>query len=70
VTIDKWDGSDFFTPEGTYETFITRKAADVLKKNKISNVRLKNLADAEIDVDNVIKKRAMNILSFQLFSGV
>ena len=44
VTLDNWDGSDFFTPEGTYQTFITKKAADILKKNKISNVYLENLA--------------------------
>ena len=53
VTINDWDGSDFFTPEGTYETFITKKAADILTKNKISNMYLENLAEAEIDVDDV-----------------
>jgi len=55
VSIDKWDGSDFFTPEGTYETFITKKAADILKKNKITNLELINLADSEMDVDNILK---------------
>lgn len=55
LSIDKWDGTDFFTPEGTYETFITKKAADVLKKNKISNMYLKNLADIETDIYNVKK---------------
>ena len=47
MSIDNWDGSDFFTPEGTYETFVTKKAADVLKKNKITNLKLINLADSE-----------------------
>lgn len=56
VTLDNWDESDFFTPEGTSQTFITRKAADILKKNKISNMYLENLADAEINVKDVKPK--------------
>ena len=52
--IDKWDGSDFFTPEGNYGTFITKKAADVLKEHKISNLRLENLTDRETDVDDIL----------------
>ena len=52
--IDKWDGSDFFTPEGNYGTFITKKAADVLREHKISNLRLENLADIETDVAGVL----------------
>lgn len=58
VFIDKWDGSDFFTPEGTYDTFITKKAADVLKKSKITNMQLKNLANSEISVDNILRKNS------------
>ncbi len=50
VTIDNWDGSDFFTPKRTYETCVTRKAADILKANKISNLRLKNFTESEINV--------------------
>ena len=50
IFIDKWDGTDFFTPEGTYQTFITKKAADILKKNKISNMILTNLSVIEINV--------------------
>lgn len=56
VSIENWDGSDFFTPEETYETFITKKAADVLRRKKITNLRLINLADSETDVDHVPKK--------------
>lgn len=55
LVIDKWDGTDFFTPDGTYETFITRRAADVLKKNKISNIHLENLAETETNVRHVKK---------------
>jgi hypothetical protein len=53
VFVENWDGTDFFTPEGTYETFITKKAAEVLKKAKITNLRLKNLADYEISIRHV-----------------
>lgn len=53
IFIDNWDGTDFFTPDGTYQTFITRKAADILKKNKISNMYLENLAETEINVRDV-----------------
>ena len=56
--IDKWDETDFFTPEGTYEIFITKKAADILKKNKITNVQLENLTDSEIDAHHVKKKHS------------
>jgi hypothetical protein len=55
VNIDNWDGTDFFTPDGTYQTFITKKAADILKKNKITNVYLENLAEKEMNLDNVLK---------------
>lgn len=56
VFIDEWDGSDFFTPEKTYNTFITKKTADILKKNKITNLELENLAEMEIEV-NIINYR-------------
>ena len=55
VNIDNWDGTDFFTPDGTYQTFITKKTADILKKNKITNVYLENLAEKEMNLDNVLK---------------
>lgn len=48
--IDDWDGTDFFTPERTLYTLITKKAANALKKNKITNFRLENLTDIETDV--------------------
>lgn len=55
VIVDNWDGSDFFTPEGTYETFITKKAAEILTKFKITNVYLENLADQEMAIRYVKK---------------
>ena len=57
IFINDWDGSDFFTPEGTYETFITEKSANILKKNKITNLKLINLVDRETDIDDVTKKK-------------
>jgi len=55
VSVDNWDGSDFFTPEKTYQTFITKKAADILKKNKITNMYIENLADHQIAVRYIEK---------------
>ncbi|MCL2072651.1 MAG: hypothetical protein FWH18_01920 [Marinilabiliaceae bacterium] len=49
VGLDKWDGSDFFLPEQYLGTIITSKVSEILKKNKLTNIRLINLADIEID---------------------
>jgi hypothetical protein len=48
VGLDKWDGTDFFLPDKTLWIVITKKAADALKKNKLANVRLENIAEIEI----------------------
>ena len=58
VSVDTWDGADFFTPDQTYQIFITKKAADVLKKNKITNFQLESLAEKETAVHHV--KKNMN----------
>lgn len=55
VPIKEWDGSDFFTPNGTFEILVSKKAADVLKKSKITNLTLVNLADKETNVDYIRK---------------
>ena len=55
VWIDQWDGTDFFMPANTGHHIITKKAADVLKKNKF-NVILYNIAEYETDVSNVKQK--------------
>ncbi len=55
IGLDKWDGSDFFMPFDTGHHIVTKKAAEVLKKHKF-NVELKNLADCEIDIDDVKQK--------------
>lgn len=55
VRVDNWDGTDFFTPDKTYHNFISKRAAEILKKNKITNLRLENLAERKTDVDSVLK---------------
>jgi hypothetical protein len=47
VGLDKWDGSDFFCPEESLYFVTTKKAVDIIKANKISNVEFKILADIE-----------------------
>jgi hypothetical protein len=47
VGLDKWDGTDFFLPEKNFGAIITNKAAEVLKKSKLTNIRLENLAEIE-----------------------
>lgn len=47
IGLDEWDGSDFFLPESNFGTIVTSKAAEALKKNKITNIRFENLSDIE-----------------------
>jgi hypothetical protein len=54
IDLDKWDGSDFFVPEGSLWIIVTTKTADALRKAKLTNVRLENLADIEIDEFTVL----------------
>ncbi|MBP6004207.1 MAG: hypothetical protein KA746_12305 [Pyrinomonadaceae bacterium] len=49
VGLDEWDGSDFFIPKYHYGPMITAKGAEVIKSNKLTNIRLINLADIEIN---------------------
>lgn len=48
IDLDKWDESDFFVPEGTTAIVITKKVAELLERNKITNLKLNNLAEVEI----------------------
>ncbi len=54
IGIETWDNNDFFTPMESYMTIVPKKVADILIKNKISNMRLNNLAEIEIPV-HIIK---------------
>ena len=49
IGLDGWDGTDFFLPEKTLWAIITKKMAESLKKNKLTNIRLENLAEIEVD---------------------
>ena len=53
IGLDKWDGSDFFLPEKYFGTVVTSRAAEILKKSKLTNIRLENLSDIEIDAFTV-----------------
>jgi hypothetical protein len=51
IDLSKWDGSDFFVPEGTTAIVITKRVAEYLEKNKTTNLRLTNVAEEEINAD-------------------
>ncbi len=42
-----WDGSDIFAPTGTAQVFVTERAAQIIKKNKLSNITLEPLTTVE-----------------------
>ena len=48
VDIDKWDGSDFFLPEGNSGIIVSKRVAEAIKRNKFTNVELTNLLDWEL----------------------
>lgn len=56
LSFDGWDSSDFFIPDKTRHIFITKKTAETLKKNKISNLRLENLAEMETNVRHILNR--------------
>jgi hypothetical protein len=58
VGLDQWDGTDFFIPNKTYGVIVSQKAANILKRSKITNLHLENLADVEILVPHVKKQEA------------
>jgi hypothetical protein len=47
IGLDKWDGSDFFIPEGVRRLIGSQKVADVFKENQIKRLKPVNLADVE-----------------------
>lgn len=49
IGLDEWDGTDFFLPEKYFGIMTTQAAAEALKKNKLTNIRLENLAEIETD---------------------
>ena len=55
IDLDKWDGTDFFSPIRNYGLFINKKTAEILSKNKITNLCLEDVVDIEVDV-RIIKR--------------
>jgi len=53
VGLDRWDGTDFFVPEGVLHIIITESASNVLKKNKLTNIYLKNLLEIETPENDI-----------------
>ncbi|MDQ0109558.1 hypothetical protein J2T02_004702 [Chitinophaga terrae (ex Kim and Jung 2007)] len=47
VDLNKWDTSDFFLPEKYFGIIITGRAAEVLKKSKVTNIKLENIIEVE-----------------------
>ncbi|MEM6738420.1 MAG: DUF1629 domain-containing protein [Bacteroidota bacterium] len=47
VGLDKWDGSDFFLPSKNFGIIVTKNAMNAIKKEKLTNVAFKNLAEIE-----------------------
>lgn len=56
ITFDRWDGSDFFIPEKTGYEFITNRTAEILKKNKVSNLSLTNLSEVETNIRYTVRE--------------
>ena len=56
VGLDQWDGTDFFVPDKTLWVIVTSKTANILKKNKITNVELTNLTKREVNVKSCLKE--------------
>ena len=56
VGLDKWDRSDFFIPNESMFFIVINKAAEILQKNKVTNLVLKNLSNVEIRVRHVLNK--------------
>ncbi len=50
IGLNEWNGCDFFTPNDSYRTIITEKTANILKKEKITNLFLENISEIEIPV--------------------
>lgn len=47
IGIDQWDGSNFFLPQDNTGIIVTQKVADIVNKNKLTNIDLINLKDIE-----------------------
>ncbi len=46
--INTWDGSDFFILENSYWVIVTKRAVDLMKKNKVTALEYQRLSDRAI----------------------
>ena len=53
--LEQWDGSDIFKNKNTNYVFLSQKAYEVLKNEKIKIVRFTNLAEYETWIETIIK---------------
>lgn len=52
--LDQWDGSDLFLPESYFGVILSPKAAEVLKKSKLTNINLEELTAIEFSESTLI----------------
>ena len=50
IDLSKWDKSDFVVPKVLKGITITKKVAELLEKNKISNLSLDNMTEVGMNV--------------------
>jgi hypothetical protein len=48
IDFTKWDGSDFFIPKGSLRIVITQNVRDIILKNKLTNINIRNIKDIEV----------------------
>ncbi len=48
LDLDTWDESDFFIPENSLRIIVSKKAKDILKAKKTTNLQLDNLGEEEV----------------------
>jgi hypothetical protein len=67
LDLSNWDGSDFFIPVGQYGTYATSKVFELIKSNKLSNIKFQDIAEMEIsdfDIQVFTENREANIRRF------
>lgn len=42
-----WDGSDFFSPQGSFQIFVTERVKRLMEENKISNLEFRRVTEVE-----------------------
>ena len=60
VGLDRWDGCDFFLPAQNLGIIVTQRVYETLKKDKVFNINLVNLAEietSEFTVNVAMQKR-------------